>query len=813
MLIILQWAVGLGTVIKKNMKKQTILNNLAMKSSATVASSPDIFLTNKGFSEISFKVANYAVTGRGLLVAIINDLYEVLKSLNKGNKYVIITRFEYADGSVKSLHNSVRVALNDLFVSLFFHFLIDVLSLKSNNYSLESSPIVKITFNFIWLNDTNKIPDHKWQDLNRSFALSSEVILMKIGNYNLSLPANNRYPTWRSTVTESDTALVVRVENIQKQHVLLVWNKETNIIELSGFAHTFVDNLQTDGHLRRTFSDGTIFYIKDGKIVLKTKAIKTSFMKPLEVPKDKEGNELPVGLFNGATLDIETVLKAGKHVPYLFSFYDGANRYSFFENEGKNLFKTMLNSRYRGRTVYAHNLSRFDIIFLFKTIGSLLNEGYKISVLKKEDKIISITIVKGKNTCLVLKDSLLLLPSSLDKLAKNFKLEVGKLVEPVYTGVGNEEYKSDSLEHYSKAIERIEDFTEWKNKIQVYCEQDCIALYDILHSFHHLVKCKWNIDITNYSTIPSLAFAIYRMHHMPEDTIPLTKGKVFDFLKQSYTGGSTEMYKPNAIDKTLYCYDVNSLYPAVMSRSLYPCGNMFQYEGDISILENYWIGETKVETKKDLYQPFLQIHHKTKSGMRTVAPNGKFSMVINSEEALNAKNSGHYSIDLANSKGYYFEKQESLFYNYVSEMYALRKEYPKSDPMNLIAKLLLNSLYGRFGMAPQTVESSFMKGDDLTTLAAKEGIKVDYQEVDKDLFFVEVDDGKIKGSQNVSLSLASAVTAHARVFMSQFKNNPNYNLYYTDTDSIFIDKPLSDAWVNDELGFMKLEYKLKDAVV
>jgi hypothetical protein len=31
-------------------------------------------------------------------------------------------------------------------------------------------------------------------------------------------------------------------------------------------------------------------------------------------------------------------------------------------------------------------------------------------------------------------------------------------------------------------------------------------------------------------------------------------------------------------------------------------------------------------------------------------------------------------------------------------MYLLRLTYDKSNPMNLIAKLLMNSLYGRFGM-------------------------------------------------------------------------------------------------------------------
>ena len=37
-------------------------------------------------------------------------------------------------------------------------------------------------------------------------------------------------------------------------------------------------------------------------------------------------------------------------------------------------------------------------------------------------------------------------------------------------------------------------------------------------------------------------------------------------------------------------------------------------------------------------------------------------------------------------------------------------------------------------------------------------------------------------------------------------NNPNFNLYYTDTDCIFIDTPLPNNFISDtELGKMKLE--------
>jgi hypothetical protein len=56
------------------------------------------------------------------------------------------------------------------------------------------------------------------------------------------------------------------------------------------------------------------------------------------------------------------------------------------------------------------------------------------------------------------------------------------------------------------------------------------------------------------------------------------------------------------------------------------------------------------------------------------------------------------------------------------------------------------------------------------------------------------------------VAIASAITAYARIHMSQFKNNPDFILYYSDTDSIYIDRPLPDHLVDSKvLGKMKLE--------
>ena len=49
--------------------------------------------------------------------------------------------------------------------------------------------------------------------------------------------------------------------------------------------------------------------------------------------------------------------------------------------------------------------------------------------------------------------------------------------------------------------------------------------------------------------------------------------------------------------------------------------------------------------------------------------------------------------------------------------------------------------------------------------------------------------------------------------MSTFKNNPDYNLFYSDTDSIFIDNDLSENIIGSDIGKFKLEYIFKEVVM
>ena len=46
------------------------------------------------------------------------------------------------------------------------------------------------------------------------------------------------------------------------------------------------------------------------------------------------------------------------------------------------------------------------------------------------------------------------------------------------------------------------------------------------------------------------------------------------------------------------------------------------------------------------------------------------------------------------------QKEEIYLKNNISDLYEIKQSYKSTDPMYLISKLLMNSLYGKFGMDP-----------------------------------------------------------------------------------------------------------------
>lgn len=163
-------------------------------------------------------------------------------------------------------------------------------------------------------------------------------------------------------------------------------------------------------------------------------------------------------------------------------------------------------------------------------------------------------------------------------------------------------------------------------------------------------------------------------------------------------------------------------------------------------------------------------------------------MKINSCEYYNAL--ADYNIDITG--GLLFDS-ENIFKDYVEEMYNTRQQFAKDEPMNYICKLLLNSLYGRFAMKSVDSLVEFVDNDieKLAELSLKYDI-IDSTSIDENTLLITytikrgklpvIWKGDVDGDHNFfinSIPVSSAVTAYARVFMSKFKNNPDFNLYYT----------------------------------
>jgi DNA polymerase type B, organellar and viral len=510
--------------------------------------------------------------------------------------------------------------------------------------------------------------------------------------------------------------------------------------------------------------------------------------------------------------------------PYCISIYDGKNINNFYLSDYDNVdnmiltaLKSIMIRKYNGFNLYMHNMAKFDIIFLFKY---LLKLGLVHPVIHN-NRIISIDFNYGPNNKYQIKirDSLLLLLNSLHKLCKSFSVENPKIIFPIFfVNESNLNYigeipdikyfKDIDLKSYKNYISNYNGLWNLKNETIRYCNLDCISLYQILFKFNNMIFELFGKNIHHYPTLPSLAMGIFRSNFMGKENIPQLSGKIANDIRAGYTGGATDMYipisKPGVKIKSL---DINSLYPSQMEAQLMPVGLPTYFEGDIRKIDENAFGffYCKIIAPDDIKHPILQTHVKTNNGMRTIAPIGSWSEMMFSEELFNASKYG-YQFEIL--WGYIFES-DIIFKDYVDFLYNLRIQYDKSNPLNFIAKILMNSLYGRFGMDDNFPEINIIHKDyypDFENKYFDSIIKTteidDYKLID----FKNTENESNDKTHNVSIAVAAAITAYSRIHMTQFKNNPKINLYYTDTDSVYTDSDIDSSLISNKiLGKLKLE--------
>ena len=241
---------------------------------------------------------------------------------------------------------------------------------------------------------------------------------------------------------------------------------------------------------------------------------------------------------------------------------------------------------------------------------------------------------------------------------------------------------------------------------------------------------------------------------------------------------SYPIYK-NKITGAGLVLDVNSLYPSVMYNDLLPFGNPLFFEGKYEENSLYPLYVQKLSCSYELKPgmiPTIQIKNNLRFNPTEYSTSSEGDIVTltltNVDLELFFK---HYNVyDLHYHSGWQFKGLKGMFKEYIDywigEKIKATKEGNKGKRQ--IAKLMLNSLYGKFGLNPNVLSK--------------------YPEIDENGELVyEFYDPEIRDS--VYIPVAAFITSYARkktIETSQAIKTYSINKYgedkyvYSDTDSI-----------------------------
>lgn len=452
---------------------------------------------------------------------------------------------------------------------------------------------------------------------------------------------------------------------------------------------------------------------------------------------------------------------------YLVGYYDG-KRYAYYESpllppehpdSAMTKFLRWYLSRATRRNLYAHNGGNFDSVFLLKSLTVNFPE-FNATIIPSNSTILKLSITHPPDEWeWTILDSARTLPDSLNNLGLCF------------TGRGKAEFGGD----YD---------TLHLNPLRYdYLKQDCVLLYNTLVAA--FAKLEHRIGGRVSISAASTALATYRAGY--QDTpIPQLGEKSDRLARAGYYGGRCEVFRKSFegdFEHRLNYYDVNSMYPDALRQPM-PF-EVSKNETDCGFLD------VTVEVP-DTHVPVLPFRQKNK----LLFPCGKFRGVYSTVELELARTQGVRIVQRHESIYY---RTTVLFSDFVEKLYWLRnKENPDYDEATAkIAKLLLNSLYGKFGSA--TEREQIHLRPTVSDIASRGMVPMPSPIVHD--FYIE----KTTLDADYMLPHISAwVTALSRVKWARGAIECGAGLYYGDTDSLMSDVPMSDN-VGPLLGQWKVE--------
>jgi len=337
-----------------------------------------------------------------------------------------------------------------------------------------------------------------------------------------------------------------------------------------------------------------------------------------------------------------------------------------------------------------------------------------------------------------------------------------------------------------------------------YCKRDVQVLCNAITQYIGFVG---ELDLGNFRpTIASQAFNAFRHRFMDTPIMIHDNQRALELERDSYFGGRVECFRIGEIREPLYYLDVNSMYPFVMQTHEFPTAmHGLKRRTDITRLSealDYYAVTAKVlvNTDEPVY-PFVR-------NDKLMFPTGEFCVTLSTPELRYALEHEHivhvYEMCL-------YRKAE-VFTNYVTELYEARQRYRRADnpAFAFMCKIMLNSLYGKFGQKSNTWErvreareddppewlEQFSPGDPVARYRVRAGV------VQRKM--------RTEEARDSFPAIAAHVTAYGRMLLWYFMRVAGReNVYYCDTDSLVVNEDgynrLSSHIDANSIGALKLE--------
>ena len=402
--------------------------------------------------------------------------------------------------------------------------------------------------------------------------------------------------------------------------------------------------------------------------------------------------------------------------------------------------------------VYAHNI-KYDLA-MTDILRTMLNDHWRISRFVMNDPPTFITISRNSLTVIFV-DTFNYWQTSLSAMGE--QLGLSKLTMPPEGA----------------------PWVQWRE----YCKRDVDVLADYLLSYMRWLKSN---DLGGMAlTLAGQAFRTYRHNFLQTPIVYHDDAGALALERDGYMGARTEAFRIGNLSGTRWSkLDINSMYPFVMLSETYPVKLIARTENLpverlSSLLDRYYV-IARVELIIDV--PAYAVRHDDK----LIYPIGHFTTVLHHRELIYALEHKHI---MAISELALYERGP-IFSEYINYFYERKKEAELAGNKleRQQAKLLMNSLYGKFG---QRGVASTMRANDS---GQQFGRVTGYSESIGENVTVHYLGDMIETTYPTGESyysypaIAGAVTANARHYLwTLITLAGREHVVYCDTDSLVVD--------------------------